>query len=294
MKKIGIVLGGGGAKGAFQVGVLECILKEIQSKNYELAAISGTSIGAMNGAFLASGQFETLKNFWLNWKNKNCPFTQSGALGTWSSLVLNGYAFKSEPIFEFFSKNLDTKKLCESKISYTNTRVRLEDGDVLLGGTYPLSNAIRKRKSDIILEIMASMSAIPILPSVNVYGENCVDGGFRDTIPVKALLDSNPIKFDHIFVINCNLYNRVSYKKSISNTNRSLFEKLKFVYDDILWDEISRNDIEMGKLKYWNSDTYTVICPEQQLIGAAEFDPIKIRQAIQHGRDVWSKISTLN
>jgi hypothetical protein len=69
-----------------------------------------------------------------------------------------------------------------------------------------------------------------------------------------------------------------------------LFDKIKFVYDDILWDEISRNDIEIGKLKYWNSDTYTVISPEQQLIGPADFDTVKIKQAMQHGRDVWSKL----
>ena len=56
--------------------------------------------------------------------------------------------------------------------------------------------------------------------------------------------------------------------------------------------EISRNDIELGKLKHWNPETYTVICPEASVvdIDVPEFDNIKIRKNIQHGRDVWNKL----
>ena len=48
--KVGLVLSGGGAKGAYQVGVL----KALQAKNVQIDAISGASIGALNGAVLAS------------------------------------------------------------------------------------------------------------------------------------------------------------------------------------------------------------------------------------------------
>lgn len=51
-KRINLALQGGGAHGAFTWGVLDRIL---QDERIEIAAISGTSAGAMNGAALKSG-----------------------------------------------------------------------------------------------------------------------------------------------------------------------------------------------------------------------------------------------
>jgi len=54
--KVGLVLSGGGAKGAYQVGVLKA-LRELGTR---IDAVSGASIGALNGAILASSpSFET-------------------------------------------------------------------------------------------------------------------------------------------------------------------------------------------------------------------------------------------
>ncbi|MBP5789805.1 MAG: patatin-like phospholipase family protein [Neisseriaceae bacterium] len=48
--KTGLVLSGGGAKGAYQVGVMKALLE----KNVAIDCISGASIGALNGCILAS------------------------------------------------------------------------------------------------------------------------------------------------------------------------------------------------------------------------------------------------
>lgn len=48
--KTGLVLSGGGAKGAYQVGVMKALLE----KNVAIDCISGASIGALNGSILAS------------------------------------------------------------------------------------------------------------------------------------------------------------------------------------------------------------------------------------------------
>lgn len=50
--KVGLVLSGGGAKGAYQVGVL----KAPRELGTRIDAVSGASIGALNGAILASSQ----------------------------------------------------------------------------------------------------------------------------------------------------------------------------------------------------------------------------------------------
>jgi len=63
--KVGLVLSGGGAKGAYQVGVLRA-LRELGTR---IDAVSGASIGALNGGILASSPsldiaIERLESLW--------------------------------------------------------------------------------------------------------------------------------------------------------------------------------------------------------------------------------------
>ena len=53
--RINLALQGGGAHGAFTWGVLDCLL---QDEDIEIAGISGTSAGALNGAALKAGMIE--------------------------------------------------------------------------------------------------------------------------------------------------------------------------------------------------------------------------------------------
>ena len=51
------MLSGGGARGAYEVGVLDYVFSEFpdaQGKPPKVDLISGTSVGAVNGAFVAS------------------------------------------------------------------------------------------------------------------------------------------------------------------------------------------------------------------------------------------------
>ncbi|QDY77878.1 patatin-like phospholipase family protein [Streptomyces qinzhouensis] len=63
--RIGLVLAGGGAKGAYELGVLDYLAE----RGTRISAIAGTSIGALNGAVLASEEslfhgVERLASFW--------------------------------------------------------------------------------------------------------------------------------------------------------------------------------------------------------------------------------------
>ena len=50
--KLGLMLGGGGAKGGYQLGVIKALQEEKLLDNID--CIAGTSIGAINGLLLAS------------------------------------------------------------------------------------------------------------------------------------------------------------------------------------------------------------------------------------------------
>lgn len=56
----GLVLEGGGAKGSYHAGVYKAILEE----GIKIKAVAGTSIGALNGAMIVQGDYETTLDLW--------------------------------------------------------------------------------------------------------------------------------------------------------------------------------------------------------------------------------------
>lgn len=58
----GLALEGGGARGAYHIGVAKAFLEN----NYEFDGFVGTSIGAINAAVLAQGDFEKALDVWMN------------------------------------------------------------------------------------------------------------------------------------------------------------------------------------------------------------------------------------
>ena len=56
-----VVLAGGGSRGAYQVGVWQA-MKEL-GMDYQI--VTGTSVGALNGAMLVQGDYEQARRMWL-------------------------------------------------------------------------------------------------------------------------------------------------------------------------------------------------------------------------------------
>jgi NTE family protein len=52
---VALVLAGGGARGAYEVGALSVLLPELESRGQRPTILVGNSVGAMNAAFLAAG-----------------------------------------------------------------------------------------------------------------------------------------------------------------------------------------------------------------------------------------------
>ena len=73
-EKIALVLTGGGARAAYQVGCLRCIAREFP--HFEPKILTGVSAGAINAAFLAShtekwiDSLDELRSVWLDLKNR--------------------------------------------------------------------------------------------------------------------------------------------------------------------------------------------------------------------------------
>ncbi|MCL6591951.1 MAG: patatin-like phospholipase family protein [Firmicutes bacterium] len=64
MNQLGLVLAGGGGKGAYQIGVWKALRRFGIDKN--VAVISGNSVGGLNAALFMAGAYETAERIWLN------------------------------------------------------------------------------------------------------------------------------------------------------------------------------------------------------------------------------------
>ena len=75
---LGLVMTGGGARGAYQAGVLKRIgeLKRIRARGSPFQIVGGASAGAINGCAVAAGSddfsssTETLARLWAVWSSR--------------------------------------------------------------------------------------------------------------------------------------------------------------------------------------------------------------------------------
>ncbi len=59
-KEYGLVLDGGGARGAYQIGAWKALVEA----GVKFNAVAGTSVGALNGALICMGDIEKAEGIW--------------------------------------------------------------------------------------------------------------------------------------------------------------------------------------------------------------------------------------
>src|SRR5210317_1655484 len=114
MKKISLVLSGGGARGIAHIGVLE----ELEKHGYEIHAITGTSMGAVVGGIYAAGKIKEFKKWILDldkidvFKLVDFTFFNSGFI-------------KGDRVFEAISTFIQDKQIQDLPISFSATATDL-------------------------------------------------------------------------------------------------------------------------------------------------------------------------
>ncbi len=222
-KPVGLVLSGGGAKGAFQVGALKAL--KLFGFYDRIAVISGTSIGSINGAAIASHiSLTTLENYWLdniekipssNWIN----FTSSllGILDNWQWMIWDE-PFPLKPFLKrdvlestltkLFPSNWpdDAPELYASTLQcLAKDTIEVFDSSSYCLRQFNIGNELNPKRR--IMKILAS-AAIPwAFAPVSIDGRKYVDGGWTkmggDNIPITPILKNRP-DIKTIFVISCN------------------------------------------------------------------------------------------
>jgi NTE family protein len=201
---IDLALQGGGSHGAFTWGVLDRLLEEPWLR---IAAISGTSAGAMNAAVLADGWMdggaegarEALEKYWrrVSRAAASSPLQRSffdRVMGRWSfdtspvyvamdlmSRILSPYdlnPFGLNPLRDLLAESIDFDRLDRSpiKLFITATNVRTGRGRIF-------------RNADITADVLLASACLPTMfRAVEIEGEAYWDGGYAGNPTITPLI----------------------------------------------------------------------------------------------------------
>jgi NTE family protein len=169
------VLGGGGLLGAHEVGMLRALAEA----GIRPDLVVGTSIGAINGAFVAAdpaGSAKRLAELWQSEALRNA-FSE-GLWGRAVRLARSGTHLHSiEPLRHMLEAMLPATDFAGLAIRFQCVAASIEHAQARWFSAGPLVPAI-----------LASCAVPGLLPPVRVGDEHCFDGGLVDSIPVGRAL----------------------------------------------------------------------------------------------------------
>jgi NTE family protein len=316
---IAMVMSGGGAKGAFQVGVMERLILE---RAVPVTIFGGVSTGAIQALGGAQNDIAAMKNVWTSIRTHKDVYTKR-------FLGLGGALFGADSQF-------DNKPLRQTLRSFGNAAKLQATGHKLVVGVVSLRSGQFEEKHetdpDIVDWVIASTAvpvAFPTLERPNTVSglaDKYVDGGVRDITPLSSVLKLNPS------VVIVVLASPRSSSPAITKMPDNLLD-IGFRAADILTQEVMAGDLEQAEwinallaarqhaenqmitagldgptqkailgpldtqISRFKAVPILVIAPPKIFSGHLEFDPAKIAEAIAAGRAAvdsnWSRIEPM-
>lgn len=200
-REYGLVLEGGGAKGAYQIGAW----KALREAGVKIKGISGTSVGALNGALICMGDLEMAEEIWEN-------ITYSTIMDVDDNLMRQFFQLKLK-VKDFLELGL--KHIRDGGIDVTPLKKLIEeavDPEAIM--TSPVDLYVQTFHVDSLQELHVDMKEIgpenigdmllasaymfPVFKTEKLLGSRFIDGGFADNVPIDALLDQG---YEDIIII---------------------------------------------------------------------------------------------
>jgi NTE family protein len=195
----GLVLQGGGTKGSYHIGVW----KALRELGEEIHAVTGTSIGALNGVMIAQDKFEEVYNIWYNIKPSMLSDIDSEMYKKLLDLELDSELFSSSikyfkdvfnnrglditPFKELVEREVDEEKVRNSKVDFGLVTVSLSDME-------PIEVFVEDIPKGKLHEYIIASARLPIFRMERIDGKVFIDGGFYDNQPIKLMLTKKGIK----------------------------------------------------------------------------------------------------
>lgn len=191
-KEYGLVLEGGGAKGAYQIGAW----KALREAGVKLRGIAGTSVGALNGALICMDDLEKAQYLWENISYSKIISVEDDVM----EQIIQHRKINREVLrdmMEYLAKGgLDVSPLREL-IADSIDEERLKNSPIDL---YVLTFSVDEmRELDIDMKetepelikdyLLASAYLFPLFKNEKLHGKTYIDGGALNNVPLSSLVD---------------------------------------------------------------------------------------------------------
>ncbi|CCJ33858.1 patatin-like phospholipase family protein [Caloramator australicus] len=189
MDGFGLVLGGGGAKGAYEIGVW----KALRELDVPIKAVTGTSVGALNGAIIVQGDFDVAYELWttisienvINVEKEIVAAGEGGRktipiINTIKNLITNG-GLDVSPLKEMLNKVIDEDKIRRSPIDLGIVTFSLTD----FKPVEVFKDEIPEGK---LVDYLLASACFPAFKPHEIDNKKFIDGGIYDNIPLSLML----------------------------------------------------------------------------------------------------------
>ena len=193
-EKYGLVLEGGGAKGSYEIGAC----KALEEMGVKVTAVTGTSVGALNGAMVAQHETEKAYQMWHDIHPSMVMKIDEKRLSQLSRLEIKpgdmSYYIKmigeiiaergidASPLQNLIKKNVNEEKLRKSDIDFGMVTVSFTDRKAL-------ELFVKDIPEGQVADYLFASANYPLFRSAKIDEKIYLDGGVYDNLPIRMLVE---------------------------------------------------------------------------------------------------------
>ncbi|WP_236354954.1 patatin-like phospholipase family protein [Konateibacter massiliensis] len=189
-KEYGIVLEGGGARGAYQVGAW----KALNEAGIKISGVAGTSVGALNAAMICMGDLEKTEKLWENISYSKVmkvddnimsqvfqgKLEMTEALKHSMKLFVDGGA-DITPLKELIAENIDEKLIRDGAINFYLLTFSISD-------MRELDLDMKEVEEGMMPDLLLASAYLPVFKNEKLHGKTYMDGGMFNNVPLESLV----------------------------------------------------------------------------------------------------------
>ena len=251
-KTYAVALEGGGAKGAYQIGVW----KALNEAGIKYNAVSGTSVGALNAALMCMGELERAIDLWSDIRlSRIVNVDEEEAQGF--KRLMNGDVelgdFRElipQAIEVIRNRGLDVAPLREWVRELVDAELIRQSGVELFVSTVSITErkALDLKLNDIpeneICDMLLASAYHPSFRMEKLGGKLYADGGFVDTLPLHSLVEHG---YKNIIAVRLPVIGKEKRFKMPGDVNVTTIETNSDLGFILNFDaELSRRNITIG------------------------------------------------
>lgn len=190
----GIVLEGGGARGAYQIGAW----KALKEAGIRITAVAGTSVGALNGAFICMDDLEKAEEVWGNMAYSKVFRVEDELIGRLKRLgvraagipelaaevrkVVAGRGLDISPLKELIAEAVDEERIRNSPCGFYATAFSVTDRK-------EINFNVKAAPAGTMKDMLLASAYFPGFKNEKLGGKTYMDGGSVNNVPVNVLAD---------------------------------------------------------------------------------------------------------